>query len=89
MKGCEVGWATPKGFEKDNLLKIYTDNGLYNKLIVVDDMASENAAQSIAEACKRENWIPDGVLVSLSVARISKAWIVDLTQPHGMLATLA
>lgn len=69
LQGCEVGWATPKGFENDNLLKIYTDNKLYNKLIVVDDMESDKAHISIKEACERENWIPDGMSYICAVAR--------------------
>lgn len=60
-QGCEVGWATPKGYEHDNLLKIYTENKLYNKLIEVDDMESDQAHFSIKAACERENWIPDGI----------------------------
>lgn len=61
LQGCEVGWATPKGYEHDNLLKIYTENKLYNKLIEVDDMESDQAHFSIKAACERENWIPDGM----------------------------
>lgn len=61
QQGAEIGFASPKDKENDVMLRLYTEQKFYDKLIMVDDMRTDAAGKSIAEACKREGFHPDGV----------------------------